>query len=80
VEKKKYRYGGEVRSKKLLREKEKPPATVYEVRGHPGWNHHMLICMLARFFLRHLKIRLGEKSSIYYSVPGADPAGGCSAA
>jgi SRSO17 transposase len=28
VEKKKYRYGGEVRSKKLLREKEKPPVAV----------------------------------------------------
>jgi len=52
----------------------------YEVRGYPGWNHHMLVCMLAHFFLRHLKIRLGEKSSVHYSVPGADPAGGCIAA
>ena len=39
----------------------------YEVRKHPGWQHHMLICMLAHFFLWHVKIRLGGKS------PGLDP-------
>jgi SRSO17 transposase len=40
----------------------------YEVRKHQGWNHHMLTCILAHFFLWHLKIRLGKKSTIYYSV------------
>jgi SRSO17 transposase len=40
----------------------------YEVRKYRGWNHHILTCMLAHFFLWHLKIRLGKKSTIYYSV------------
>jgi SRSO17 transposase len=40
----------------------------YEIRKYPGWNHHMLSCMLSHFFLWHLKIRLGKKSSVYYSV------------
>lgn len=40
----------------------------YEVRKFPGWDHHMLITMLAHFFLWHLKIRLGGKSSSYYAV------------
>lgn len=40
----------------------------YEVRKFTGWQHHMLTCMLAHFFLWHLKIRLGKKSTIYYSV------------
>ena len=40
----------------------------YEVRKYPGWNHHILTCMLSHFFLWHLKIRLGKKSSVYYSV------------
>lgn len=35
----------------------------YEVRKYPGWHHHMLTCMLAHFFLWHLKIRLGKKSA-----------------
>jgi SRSO17 transposase len=39
----------------------------YEVRKYPGWQHHMLICMLAHFVLWHIKIRLEEKS------PGLDP-------
>ncbi len=34
----------------------------YEVRKLPGWHHHMLTCMLAHFFLWHLKIRLGKKA------------------
>jgi len=34
----------------------------YEVRKFPGWHHHMLTCMLAHFFLWHLKIRLGKKA------------------
>jgi SRSO17 transposase len=40
----------------------------YEVRKFPGWHHHMLTCMLAHFFLWHLKIRLGEKSTLYYAI------------
>lgn len=35
----------------------------YEVRKLPGWTHHILTCMLAHFFLWHLKIRLGKKSA-----------------
>ena len=34
----------------------------YEGRKYPGWYHHMLTCMLAHFFLWHLKMRLGKKS------------------
>ena len=40
----------------------------YEVRKYPGWNHHMLTCMLGHFFLWHLKIKLGKKSSCNYSI------------
>jgi SRSO17 transposase len=40
----------------------------YEVRKYTGWHHHMLTCMLAHFFLWHLKIRLGKKSTIYYTI------------
>jgi SRSO17 transposase len=40
----------------------------YEVRKYPGWNHHILTSMLAHFFLWHLKIRLGKKSTLYYSI------------
>lgn len=40
----------------------------YEVRKYAGWNHHILTCMLGHFFLWHLKIRLGKKSTVYYGV------------
>ena len=40
----------------------------YEVRKYQGWHHHILTCMLGHFFLWHLKIRLGKKSSSYYSI------------
>ena len=40
----------------------------YELRKLPGWRHHILTCILAHFFLWHLKIRLGEKSTSYYSI------------
>ena len=40
----------------------------YEVRKYMGWHHHILTCMLAHFFLWHLKIRMGKKSAIYYAV------------
>jgi hypothetical protein len=40
----------------------------YEVRKFKGWHHHMLTCILAHFFLWHLKIRLGKKSTVYYAL------------
>jgi SRSO17 transposase len=40
----------------------------YEVRKYPGWHHHMLTCILAHFFLWHLNIRLGKKSTVHYAV------------
>ena len=40
----------------------------YEVRKFTGWQHHMLTCMLAHFFLWHLKIRMGKKSTVYYVI------------
>ena len=40
----------------------------YEVRKFKGWHHHMLTCMLAHFFLWHLKIRLGKKNTLYYAI------------
>jgi SRSO17 transposase len=47
----------------------------YEVRKYPGWHHHMLTTMLAHFFLWHLKLHMGKKSSCTHSVAGADVAG-----
>ena len=40
----------------------------YEIRKYGGWNHHILTCMMAHFFLWHIKIRLGKKSTVYYTV------------
>jgi hypothetical protein len=34
-----------------------------EVRKYAGWQHHMLLTMLAHFFLWHLQGRLGKKSA-----------------
>jgi len=39
----------------------------YEVRKYLGWHHHILMCMLSHFFLWHLIIRLGKKSTCYYA-------------
>jgi len=47
----------------------------YEVRKYPAWTHHIMTCMLAHFFLWHLKIRLGEKSTTHYTVSDEDPSG-----
>ena len=47
----------------------------YEVRKYPGWHHHMLMTMLAHFFLWHLKLRLGKKSSGAGGVPATDHLG-----
>jgi len=41
----------------------------YEARKFQGWHHHIITCMLGHFFLWHLKIRFGKKSSIYYAGP-----------
>ncbi len=38
----------------------------YEVRKYPRWNHHILTCILAHFFLWHLKIRLGKKHHLLH--------------
>jgi SRSO17 transposase len=46
----------------------------YEVRKLPGWQHHILTCMLAHFFLWHLKIKLGEKSTSSYASATEDVA------
>jgi SRSO17 transposase len=40
----------------------------YEVRKLPGWVHHMMTSMLAHFFLWHIKLRLGKKSTSSYAV------------
>ncbi len=40
----------------------------YEVRKFPGWHHHMITCMLGHFFLWHLKLSLGKKSTVYYAL------------
>jgi SRSO17 transposase len=40
----------------------------YEVRKFTGWHHHILTSMLAHYFLWHLKVRLGKKSTCYYSL------------
>ena len=48
----------------------------YEVRKYPGWYHHMLTTILAHFFLWHLKLHLGKKSSGPHRVTAADNLGG----
>ncbi len=34
----------------------------YQVCSWTGWHHHMTLCILARFFLVRLRIRLGNKA------------------
>jgi SRSO17 transposase len=48
----------------------------YEGRKYPGWHHHMLTTMLAHFFLWHLKIRWGKKSSCPHRGTASESAGG----
>jgi SRSO17 transposase len=48
----------------------------YELRKFAGWHHHMLTCMLAHFFLWHVKIRLGKKSASAHGVAGEMATGG----
>jgi SRSO17 transposase len=40
----------------------------YEVRKFPGWVHHIMTCILAHFFLWHIKLRLGKKSTSAYAI------------
>lgn len=40
----------------------------YEVRKFRGWHQHILTCIMAHFFLWHLKIRLGKKSTVHYYI------------
>jgi SRSO17 transposase len=40
----------------------------YELRKYTGWNHHMLACMLVHFFLWHINVKYGLKSSVHYGV------------
>ena len=47
----------------------------YEIRKYAGWHHHMLTTMLAHFFLWHLKLCLGKKSSGVDGVAVADLVG-----
>jgi SRSO17 transposase len=46
-----------------------------EIRQDPGWHHHLLTCMLAQFFLWHLKSRVGKTSPSASGVAVADLAG-----
>lgn len=48
----------------------------YEVRKYAGWQPHMMLTMLAHFFLWHLKRRLGKKSAGLDGVPAAEVVGG----
>jgi hypothetical protein len=43
----------------------------YEVRTFAGWHHHMLVTMLAHFFLWRLNIGLEKKSTGFDCPPGA---------
>lgn len=47
----------------------------YEVRKYPGWHHHMLMTMLAHFFLWRLKVRWGKKSTGTNGVASSDAVG-----
>jgi SRSO17 transposase len=46
----------------------------YEVRKYPGWHHHMLMSMLAHFFLWRLNLGLGKKSTRADGVAAPDVA------
>ena len=47
----------------------------YEVRKYAGWHHHMLLTMLAHFFLWHLKLHVGKKSPRVNGVASAEVPG-----
>lgn len=43
----------------------------YEVRGWPGWQHHLTMCFLAAAFLLTLQQDWGEKDAPHYAPTGA---------
>lgn len=43
----------------------------YEVRGWPGWQHHVTMCLLAAAFLLTLQQEWGEKDAPGHPAPGA---------
>jgi SRSO17 transposase len=43
----------------------------YEVRSWVGWHHHMTLSLLALWFLRTGRLRLGGKNAGAHGVPGA---------
>jgi len=43
----------------------------YEVRGWPGWHHHITMCLLAAAFLLTLQQDWGEKDAAGDAAPGA---------
>jgi hypothetical protein len=47
----------------------------YEIRKYAGWHHHMLMTILAHFFLWHLKLYLGKKSPRADGVAAANVVG-----
>jgi SRSO17 transposase len=47
----------------------------YEIRKYAGWHHHMLTTMLTHFFLWHLKLKLGKKSSSADGITAPDLTG-----
>lgn len=51
----------------------------YEVRTFAGWHHHMLVTMLAHFFLWRLNIGLEKKSTGFDCSPGAVSVGSSAA-
>ncbi|ETW92194.1 MAG: hypothetical protein ETSY1_44740 [Candidatus Entotheonella factor] len=44
----------------------------YEVRKYPGWHRHMMMTMLAHFFLWRLKVRWGKKSASSNGIPDSN--------
>ena len=44
----------------------------YEVRKFPGWNHHVMICMLTHLFLWYLKVKHQKKSTSNYAITAKD--------
>lgn len=51
----------------------------YEIRSFAGWHHHMLVTMLAHFFLWRLNIGLGKKGTGSDRSPGAVSVGSSAA-
>jgi len=52
----------------------------YEVRGWPGWHHHMTMCFLASAFLLELQQEWGKKDAPDHPPPGVSGGAGDAAA